>query len=282
VVDQGVATTTGVTASMPISLTLIEASAGREKAEAVGQDIGLRDWDGRHASDAFQFTRPFALTAMGNTLAFWKREQLGIELTPGVDEVSLALVADAWSRTYRSRAVTFSRTEGAQQTRNGIRMLPDQVAASWPSEHLLPAIGDRQPATGNSVGRSSSWDQHPLRRAHGRLRRHAARIPEANRIATMSDPSSEFGRIPPGNLVELFPGELFRRHAGRTARVTEKTIEASRRHTPEQEQFMVWIREAVPGVPGDENRCALIKGATFIVQDEDPAAFQDEEDFVHL
>ena len=146
VVDQGVATTTGITASMPISLTLIEAIAGREKAEAVARDIGLTHWDARHDSDAFQFTRPFALTAIGNTVAFWNREQLGIELTPGVDEVSLALVADAWSRTYRSRAVTFSRTDGAQQTRNGIRILPDQVAASWPAERLLPAVGDRQPA----------------------------------------------------------------------------------------------------------------------------------------
>ena len=33
VVDQGVVTTTGVTASMPISLSLIEAIAGREKAD---------------------------------------------------------------------------------------------------------------------------------------------------------------------------------------------------------------------------------------------------------
>ena len=69
------------------------------------------------------------LTAIGNTLAFWNREQLGIELAPGVDEVSLALVADAWSRTYRSRAVTFAGTADAQQTRNGLRILPDQVAA---------------------------------------------------------------------------------------------------------------------------------------------------------
>ena len=146
VIDGGVATTTGVTASMPISLTLIEAIAGREKADAVGRDLGLTDWDARHDSEAFRLTRPFALTAIGNTVAFWNREQLGMELTPGVDEVSLALVADAWSRTYRSRAVTFSRTDGAQQTRNGIRIVPDQVAASWPAEHLLPAIGDRQPA----------------------------------------------------------------------------------------------------------------------------------------
>ena len=64
VVDGAVATTTGVTASMPMSLTLIEAITGRDKAEAVGRDLGLADWDARHASGAFRFTRPFALTAM--------------------------------------------------------------------------------------------------------------------------------------------------------------------------------------------------------------------------
>jgi transcriptional regulator GlxA family with amidase domain len=146
VVDQGVATTTGVTASMPISLTLIEAIAGREKAEAVGRDIGLTHWDARHESGPFQLTRPFVLTVIGNTVAFWNWEQLGIEVTPGVDEVSLALVADAWSRTYRSSAATFSRTDGAQETRNGIRIVPDRIAANWPAEDLLPSIGDQKPA----------------------------------------------------------------------------------------------------------------------------------------
>ena len=97
VVDQSVATTTGVTASMPIALTLIEAIAGRDRAEAIGREIGLPHWDARHDSDAFQVTRPFALTVLRNTVAFWNREHLGIELTPGIDEVSLALVADAWS-----------------------------------------------------------------------------------------------------------------------------------------------------------------------------------------
>jgi transcriptional regulator GlxA family with amidase domain len=146
VVDGSVATTTGISASMPMSLTLIEAIAGRARAEAVGRDIGLPDWDARHDSNAFQFTRPFALTAMRNALAFWNREQLGIELSPGIDEVSLALVADAWSRTFRSRAVTFAGTAGAQVTRNGIRIVPDEVAANWPAERLLPAIGASKPA----------------------------------------------------------------------------------------------------------------------------------------
>jgi putative intracellular protease/amidase len=146
VADEGVATTTGITASMPMSLTLVEAIAGRDKARAVGRDIGLPDWDARHESDEFKFTRPFALTAIGNTAAFWAHERLGIELKPDVDEVSLALIADAWSRTFRSQAVTFAATAGAQQSRNGMRILPDEVVASWPAERLLPAVGDRKPA----------------------------------------------------------------------------------------------------------------------------------------
>src|SRR4051794_7718506 len=146
VVDDGVATTTGISASMPMSLTLIEAIAGPDKARAVGREIGLPEWDARHESDAFKFTRPFALTAIGNTAAFWAHEKLGIELKDGIDEVSLALVADAWSRTYRSRTVTFARTAGAVQSRNGLRILPDEVATDWPADRLLPEIGDRKPA----------------------------------------------------------------------------------------------------------------------------------------
>jgi putative intracellular protease/amidase len=153
VVDDGVATTTGITASMPMSLTLIEAIAGRDKARAIGRDIGLPDWDARHESDEFRFTRPFALTAIRNTTAFWSHEQLGIELKPDMDEVSLALVADAWSRTYRSRAVTFANTAGARQTRNGLRILPDEVAANWPAERLLPEINAKPAeALDNALG----------------------------------------------------------------------------------------------------------------------------------
>lgn len=144
VADRGVVTTTGITASIPMSLTLIEAIAGRDKAQAVARELGLDHWDARHASDAFKFTRPFALTVMGNKLAFWNHEQLGIELAPGIDEVSLALSADAWSRTYRSRAVTFADSPGAITTRSGIRIVPDETAK--PQADVVSAFGDRAPA----------------------------------------------------------------------------------------------------------------------------------------
>jgi len=143
VVDQGVVTTTGITASMPLSLTLIEAIAGRDKAEAVAKDLGLDHWDARHASAAFKFTLPFALTVMGNRGAFWNHEQLAVKVPPGIDEVSLALVADAWSRTYRSRAVTVGGP-GPVATRSGIRVLPE-AGIPGPTKDV-PAFGDLAPA----------------------------------------------------------------------------------------------------------------------------------------
>jgi hypothetical protein len=103
------------------------------------------DWDTRHDSGAFQFTRPFAMTAIRNSFAFWDREIFGIELSTGVDEVSLALVADAWSRTYRSRAVTFAPTGAPRESRNGVQIVPDRVRSSWPGETRLPVM-NRQPA----------------------------------------------------------------------------------------------------------------------------------------
>jgi transcriptional regulator GlxA family with amidase domain len=146
VVDHGVATTTGITASMPMSLTLIEAIAGRDKAEAVARDLGVDHWDARHASDAFKLTLPFALTVMGNRAALWNREQRSVEVVPGIDEVALALVADAWSRTYRSSAVTFAASSGPITTRNGIRIVPDSASADRPQQDAVVSFGDRAPA----------------------------------------------------------------------------------------------------------------------------------------
>lgn len=147
VVDRDVATTTGISASMPMSLTLIEAIAGRGKAEQMARELGVASWDARHDSSAFTFTRPFALTAIANTLPFWNYETLGVSLAPGVDEVSLALVADAWSRTYRSRVVTVADDGRALPSRSGLRILPDLVASTRPTEQVLDSAVALRPAS---------------------------------------------------------------------------------------------------------------------------------------
>ena len=125
VADDRVVTTTGISASMPVALMLIEAIAGRAKAEEVAQDLGIQHWGAEHASDAFRLTRDFATTVLGNVMAFWQRDTWQIEVEEGVDEVSLALVTDAWSRTYRSGVQTFNPSETMIETANGIRILPD-------------------------------------------------------------------------------------------------------------------------------------------------------------
>ncbi|WP_313349499.1 DJ-1/PfpI family protein, partial [Paracoccus sp. (in: a-proteobacteria)] len=146
VTDKGVTTTTGITASMPMMLTLIEAIAGRAKAEAVARDLGVAQWDARHASGAFRFTRPFALTVLANRLAFWDREELGFRLEPGMDEVSLALVTDAWSRTYRSNVTTYAALVGAVESRNGVRVVPDRSDVDGPEDLRLSVSAQRRPA----------------------------------------------------------------------------------------------------------------------------------------
>jgi len=132
--------------SIPMMLTLIEAIAGRAKAEAVARDLGLEAWDARHASGAFRLTRPFALTVLANGLAFWNREGLGFRLERGMDEVSLALVADAWSRTYRSTVTTYASSTAAVESRNGVRIVPDRAEETFSPDRRVSTFPDRKPA----------------------------------------------------------------------------------------------------------------------------------------
>src|SRR3546814_11438863 len=70
---------------------------------------------------------------------------MGIALRTGIDEASLALVADAWSRTYRSSVLTYAGAAQAVETRNGLRVILDQTALDWPPGRRIPAILARKP-----------------------------------------------------------------------------------------------------------------------------------------
>lgn len=145
VADGNVVTTTGITAALPMMLSLIEAIAGREKAETVARDLGVDAWGMRHASAAFRLTRQFATTVLANRMAFWNRDVWGIELQPAMDEVSLAMIADAWSRTYRSNAVTFAASSSSIMTANGVRVVPDRVEDGWSEDRQVSIYPDQHP-----------------------------------------------------------------------------------------------------------------------------------------
>jgi putative intracellular protease/amidase len=141
VADRGIVTTTGITASIPVSLALVEAIAGRAAAEGVAHRLGVVRWDAAHDSEAFHLDRRHVRTAAGNWLAFWSHETLGIPVADGVDEIALALTADAWSRTYRSQAMAIAKAP--VRTRRGLTLIPDGESAPGPA---LPPVPVADPA----------------------------------------------------------------------------------------------------------------------------------------
>ncbi|MGY4533266.1 transcriptional regulator GlxA family with amidase domain [Pseudomonas sp. TE3786] len=128
--DGKVITTAGVTAALPVSLALIEALAGPARAKAVAAQLGIRDWSAHHDSSAFALHTGDYATAAGNLLAVWGHERLSIAVQPDVDEVALALRADAWSRTFRSEVVAVAGQAGPLRTRHGLLLLPDSTSAA--------------------------------------------------------------------------------------------------------------------------------------------------------
>lgn len=99
VVDGGVATTTGITASVPMTIALVEAIAGPRRARALADELGVADWSPVHDSSRFGLTGERRWAYIVDKLAFWRREQRVIDVRDGSDDIALALVADAWSRT---------------------------------------------------------------------------------------------------------------------------------------------------------------------------------------
>jgi hypothetical protein len=79
-------------ASIPLALTLIETIAGRSKAASIAEEIDIAQWDARHDSAAFRFTRPFALTVMSNVVAFWN-----VRRTVSSSHLALTRSRSRWS-----------------------------------------------------------------------------------------------------------------------------------------------------------------------------------------
>ena len=144
VADGNVITTSGVSASIPVSIALVEAIAGRDRARALAASLGVTDWSAVHDSSQFHFGSKL-LTATLNEMMFWRHETLGISVAPGVDEISLALAADLYSRTRRSQAFSIAQSSAPVPTRHGLTLLPDRQAGSDVSSVMLPAL-DRLPA----------------------------------------------------------------------------------------------------------------------------------------
>lgn len=143
VADRGVITTTGVSAAMPMSIALVEAIAGRERAEVLARDLGVGSWTTIHDSGAYRLGNAF-WTGIRNKMAEWGLQELGIPVSNGVNEIGLALASDAWSRTYRSQAVTVASARTIR-TRHGLTLYVDLHSRKGLTAMLQP-IEDNRPA----------------------------------------------------------------------------------------------------------------------------------------
>lgn len=144
VVDRGVATTTGVSASLPMSLALVEAIAGAARAGDLARELSVESYDARHHSAAFSASYSFYSTAILNALNLLGHETLYWPAAPGFDEIALAFAADAWSRTYRSRVeiVGAAETVGSRQ---GLVLRSDHTHSAARRAHPAIALGDGPP-----------------------------------------------------------------------------------------------------------------------------------------
>ncbi len=129
VVDGPVITTTGVTASLPVSLALVERIAGADRAAVLARELGVSNWGTDHHSDDFRLTWRHVTTAALNWLGFWQYERVGVPVAPGVDEVVLSFTVDTLGRTYRSSAVTVGES-ATIVTRRGLSIIPDTPRAA--------------------------------------------------------------------------------------------------------------------------------------------------------
>jgi len=146
VIDDGVATSTGITANIPIMLALVEAIGGHAVAERTAAELGVSNWDARHRSADFELTLEHKKTFIRNALTFWRRETVGLPLAEGVDEVALGLLVDAYARTNLASVVTVGAGGQPVRSRHGLMILPDQPSETARLDHLLPPPPTEAPA----------------------------------------------------------------------------------------------------------------------------------------
>jgi len=140
VIDNNIATTTGITASVPTMLSLIEAIGGRDKAHTLATELGVNSWTPTHDSSLFGLDFSRGLSFILNKMAFWRDEQMRVDVVDGMDDIALAFSADAWSRT--GHLTVLATAPEPVQLRSGITLIPD--AASEDAAHL-PLTPDLKP-----------------------------------------------------------------------------------------------------------------------------------------
>lgn len=162
--DGPLLTTTGVSASLPASLALVEEIAGRERAEAVARDLGAAGWSAQHESARYRLGARHLATAARNLLTVWRWERIAVPIADGVDEISLSFTVDALGRTYRSTALTIAAEAAPIVTRRGLTLRPEIVGdAGFDRTEVVPDVPPAR-ALDHALERVAARDGEPTAR----------------------------------------------------------------------------------------------------------------------
>jgi transcriptional regulator GlxA family with amidase domain len=147
VADGRIVSSAGISAAIPTSLALVEAIAGQDRAKTVANALGVAEWGAQHDSEAFRPRFGVNLTAFAATNYtnrwFHSIQSIGVPVAVGVDEIALAVTADAYSRTGRSHALSLAASGEPMATRHGLVLVPDRVVGGQdPVDRVLPGFDD--------------------------------------------------------------------------------------------------------------------------------------------
>lgn len=143
--DEGVISSSGVSASLPVSLLLAERLAGADRAREIAAAYGVAEYGPAHDSDAFGIGGREMATAAKNILFGWPRARYLIEVRDGADEVDMAFPLDFAARTYRGSSATLAATPEIR-TRHGLVVIADATGEAPRSARLVRLPG--APETG--------------------------------------------------------------------------------------------------------------------------------------
>lgn len=138
VADGKIVSSAGITAAIPASLALVEAIGGTARAQELATELGVANWGPQHDSEAFRLTFGDGLAAAANTF-FRAKQDVGVPISPGVDEIALALTAEAYTATLRGRVFALAESLAPVKTRGGLMVVPHRVAGQGePLDLVLP------------------------------------------------------------------------------------------------------------------------------------------------
>lgn len=139
--DGNIISSSGVSASLPVSLLLAERIAGRDRAAEIAAHYGVENWSAEHNSDAFNIGMREMATATKNLLLGWPRADILIAVHEGVSEVDLAFPLDFASRSWKSETRLFAdKTEVT--TRHGLTLLADVTGDAPKRADVIRLPGD--------------------------------------------------------------------------------------------------------------------------------------------